>query len=162
MKANITVLQWVYESLWLLISFVITGFFTWEIFPKVDIILFSYICLTMILSMNYLRWIAFPRYSPLMFSFWFKMSMLIINIPLLFTMLNYFLSAMEIFDSFNFSTGYSKGNFIQEGVTLEFILYVRTLMLASFTSFFLLLLMFEMRATQLIFRWRQVPDKLLK
>lgn len=69
---------------------------------------------------------------------------------------------MEIFDSFNFSSGYNKGNFIDEGVPLEFILYVRTLMMAAFTSFFLLLLMFEMRATQLIFRWRQVPNQLLK
>jgi hypothetical protein len=162
MRANITLLQWLYEFLWILVSVVITGFFTWRIFPNIDIKLFGYICLTMFLSMNYLRWIAFPRYSPLMFSFWFKMSMLILNIPLLFTMLNYFLSALEIFDSFNFSSGYSKGYFINEGVPLEFILYVRTLMMASFSSFFLLLVMFEMRATQLIFRWRQVPNQLLK
>ncbi len=162
MSANIKVLQWVYELLWVLISIIITGFFTWSIFPKVDKMLFVYICTTMILSMNYLRWIAFPRYSPLMFSFWFKMSMLIINIPLLFFMLKFFLSSMEIFDSFNFSSGYSKEYFIQEGAPLEFILYVRTLMLASFSSFFLLLLMFELRATQLIFRWRQVPNSLTK
>ena len=162
MRANITLLQWTYESLWILLSFVITGFFTWSIYPNTDIILFFYICITMILAMNYLRWIAFPRYSPLMYSFWFKMIMLFANIPLIIMMLRYFLSSMEIFDSFNFSYGYSQGYFIKDGVSLEFIMYVRTLMISSFTSFALLLLMFELRATQLIFRWRQVPDSLLK
>ncbi|HUH75194.1 MAG TPA: hypothetical protein VLZ75_12410 [Chitinophagales bacterium] len=162
MRANISLLQWSYEFLWILLSFVVTSIFTWSIYPNVNNTLFFYISVTMILAMNYLRWIAFPRYSPLMFSFWFKMVMLMINIPLMILMLRYFLSSLEIFDSFNFSYGYSESYFIKDGVSLEFIVYVRTLMIASFTSFTLLLLMFELRATQLIFRWRQVPGSLLK
>lgn len=162
MKANITLLQWGNEILWLIASVVITTFMTWNIYPEIDNGFFWYISGTMFLALNYLRWILFPRYSPIMFSFWFKMVMLLVNIPLLMVIGKYFLSIMEIFDSFNFSYGYSESYLIRENAPLEFIQQVRTLTIASVASFLVLTIIFEIRAVQLIFKWRQVPTALLK
>lgn len=162
MKANITLLQWGNEILWLIASVVITTFMTWSIYPEIDKGFFFYISGTMFLALNYLRWILFPRYSPIMFSFWFKMVMLLINIPLLMVIGKYFLSIMEIFDSFNFSYGYSESHLIRENAPLDFIQQVRTLTIASVASFLVLTVIFEIRAVQLIFKWRQVPSALLK
>ncbi len=162
MKANITLLQWVNEILWLIASIVITAFMTWSVYPEIDKGFFGYIAGTMILGLNYLRWILFPKHSPIMLSFWFKMVMLLVNIPLLMIVGKYFLSIMEIFDSFNFSYGFSESNLIREGSSLDFIQYIRNLTIGSVASLLVLIVMFEIRAVQLIFRWRQVPESLLK
>lgn len=162
MKSNIILLQWVNEILWLIASVVITAFLTWNIYQDIDRFFFWYIAATMILGLNYLRWILFPRHSPIMLSFWFKMVMLLVNIPLLMVIGKYFLSIMEIFDSFNFSYGLSSSYLIKADATLDFIQQVRTLTIASVASLLVLIIMFEIRAVQLIFKWRQVPVSLLK
>lgn len=162
MKENITLLQWAYEILWIFSSIVITTFFTWSIYQDIDRGFFLYIAGTMFLALNYLRWILFPKYSPVMHSFWFKLVMLFINIPLLMVLGKYFLSIMEILDSFNFSYGYSESHLIKENAPLDFIMKVRTLTIASVASLLFLIVIFEVRAVQLIFKLRQVPGRLLK
>lgn len=74
----------------------------------------------------------------------------------------YFLSVLEVFDSFNFSYGNQAQNLILQGTPFEIIMYLRTLSIASVSSLLVLIIIFELRALQLIFKWRQVPQSVLK
>lgn len=162
MKNSEIQLRWVYEFLWLLMSVIIVVFFTWKIYPNIHRGFFLYISGTMFFAINFLRWILFPSYSPLMHSFWFKMIMAFLNIPFFILIVRYFLSILEVFDSFNFSYGLNPGNLIHNDVSLDFIMYVRTLTIASVTSCIFTLILFEFRSIQLVFKWRQVPASFLK
>lgn len=162
MRSNVTVLQWVYEFLWMLSAAVLTLFFTWELMPHIDRGYFYYITGTMFLAFNYLRWILFPKYSPIMYSFWFKGVMLLLNIPLALVVSKYFLTLMESYDSFNFSYGTGENILIKTDASYELIQKIRTTTIASVVSLVILIIIFELRSIQLIFKWRQVPEFMTK
>lgn len=162
MKGNVTVLQWVYEILWIVSAAILTLFFTWELQAHIDSLYFLYLSGTIFLGFNYLRWVLFPRYSPVMYSFWFKAVMILLNIPLAMLVGKYFLTLMEAYDSFNFSYGMGDHVLIKTEAGYDLIQKIRTTTIAAVVSMVVLILIFELRAIQLIFKWRQVPSFLIK
>lgn len=162
MLGKYTQFQWAYEILWVLASLIISVIACWSIKAYIREDFFWYIFGNMFLGLNYLRWIIFPRHSPVMYSFWFKMIMLLLNIPITLFVVRYFMAAMEVFDSFNFSFGDQAGQLVKFGTPLGVIFYVKQLTVFTISSFLVLILIFEIRALQLIFKWRQVPQSLLK
>ncbi|MCO5230713.1 MAG: hypothetical protein M9958_06115 [Chitinophagales bacterium] len=162
MKEKRTIIQWSNEVIWIVASIVIAIYFTWNIQSRISTTYLIYLYLVIILAINYLRWIIFPRNSPLMYSFWFKAVLTLLNIPLFIVIIKYFLSVLEVFDSFNFSYGNHAQNLILQDTPFQMIMYIRTLSIAAVSSLLVLIVIFEFRALQLIFKWRQVPQSILK
>ena len=152
-------LQWANEILWTLASITLIAFLVWDIYPVIERFLFYYIVVTLLLGLTYLRWIIFPRKSPLMRMFWFKVVIIIINIPIMLFTIRFFMSIMEIFDSINFSVGILEGRLILEGTALDFIQKTRELTIASVSSLVILIILFALRSIQLIFKWREIPTR---
>lgn len=157
MKNNVSKLQWTTEILWTIAIIILVSFLVWDIYPVIERFLFYYIVGTMLLSFTYLRWILFPRSSPFMRMFWFKVIIMIINVPIALFTIRYFMNIMEIFDSFDFSQGIIDGQLILEGTALEFIQKTRELTIASASSLVILTILFVFRSIQLIFKWREIP-----
>lgn len=162
MKSNVVALQWVYEFLWILSAAILTFFFTWHLKPHIDTFYFYFISGVMFLGMNYLRWILFPTHSPIMRSFWFKGVMLFVNIPLIMVITKFFLTLMEAYDSHNFAYGFGDNILIKTQASYELIQKIRTTTIATVVSMIVLIIIFELRAVQLVFKWRQVPTSLTK
>lgn len=162
MKVNVTVLQWMYEILWIVSAVILTLFFIWELQPHIDSLYFLFLSGTIFLGFNYLRWILFPRYSPVMYSFWFKAVMILLNIPLAMLVSKYFLTLLEVYDSFNFTYGVGEHVLIKTDADYDLIQKIRTTTIAAVVSLVILIIIFELRAIQLIFKWRQVPSMLIK
>ena len=95
MKNNTLFLSWTYEFIWILISLIFVGFFTKDLYALTEKKFFVYVSTTMFLAFNLFRWIAFPRFSPLMFSFWFKAFMLLANIFMFIYILKNFQDVMN-------------------------------------------------------------------
>ncbi|MCO5247427.1 MAG: hypothetical protein M9887_00535 [Chitinophagales bacterium] len=161
MKNSSIILTWIYELVWFVAAILFVAFFTWNLYSSLEKSFFYYIATTMFLAFNLFRWIAFPRYSPLMYSFVFKAIMLIANIFMFVYILKDFQDVMNVFNSFNFTNGWYDTYLIKENVSLENIMKIKSTTIASVVSYLILCILFEFRAVQLIFRWRQVPDYLL-
>ena len=155
-------LYWIYEALWLLVSFCIFYLIVKDFYSIIDRGYLFYIALTMLLSINYLRWILFPGYSLVMRKFWPKTILAFINIPLFILILKYFFLIIEHYSIFDFTYGFIDSFFIKEGTSLELIQFIKQVTIASASSFFILAVIFELRAVQITFKWRQVPSKYLR
>lgn len=162
MEKEVSQLRWMSEILWFVGTIIVTLTFTWSLYPLIERFYFFYIVMAMFLALNYLRWILFPDQSPLMQSFWFKLVVVFFNIPIFLLTIKFFMSILDMFDSFDFSEGLMEGRLIADGAELDFIQYVRDLTIASVSALVVLIVLFLFRTVHLIFKWRQLPDNFLK
>jgi hypothetical protein len=149
--------RWVYEMTWFLAAFIITFVATFKIFGSVRPDFFWFLSSISFGAFTYIRWIIFPEHSPLMFSFWVKVVMFFVNIPLFMLVLRYFTAALEVFDSFNFSYENRAGQLIAYGTPVELIAYIRDLTIFSGSVMLISIVLYQLRTIHLIFKWRQVP-----
>ncbi len=162
MNNRVLKLQWIAEALWVIASVILIAFVTWDMYTRVEQFFFYYIIITMFLGVNYLRWIIFPQHSPLMHSFWFKVVIILLNVPIFLLTIKYFMVILEIFDSFDFTQGVVEDNLIEKGASLELIQYIRKLTIASVSTLLISIVIFVFRSLHLIFKWRQLPKYFLK
>jgi hypothetical protein len=142
---------------WFLAAFIITFVATFKIFGSVRPDFFWFLSGISFGCFTYIRWIIFPEHSPLMFSFWVKVVMFFVNIPLFMLVLRYFTAALEVFDSFNFSYENRAGQLIAYGTPVELIAYIRDLTIFSGSVMLISIVLYQLRTIHLIFKWRQVP-----
>lgn len=152
--------KWMYEALWLLAAALITFAATHAIYGYIRTDFFVYLCVTSFLGFTYLRWILFPEHSPLMYSFWVKLVLVFVNIPFFMIVLRYFTAANEVFDSFNFSIENRPGQIMSAETPFPIFKQLKTVTTLASTTMLMAILMFELRAIHLIFKWRQVPQSM--
>lgn len=146
--------------IWFLAAFIITFALTFRMYESVRSDFFWFLSAVSFAGFTYIRWIIFPEHSPLMFSFWVKMVMFFVNIPLFMLVLRYFTAALEVFDSFNFSYENRTGQLIVFGTPPELIAYIRNLTIFSGSVMLISIVLYQLRTIHLIFKWRQVPQSL--
>lgn len=152
--------RWLYEGLWFLAGLIISFALTYKLYGQIRSDFFWFITVVSFGGFTYLRWIIFPEHSPLMFSFWVKLVFLFLNIPLFFFVMRYFAAATEVFDSYNFSFEDRSGQLVSHGIPADLFDYLKTLTIFSATVMLISIVMYQLRAIQLIFKWRQVPQSL--
>lgn len=152
--------RWLYEGLWFLAGLIISFALTYRLHGQIRTDFFWFITAVSFGGFTYLRWIIFPRHSPLMFSFWVKLVFLFLNIPLFFLVMRYFAAATEVFDSYNFSFENRSGQLVSYNIPADLFDYLKTLTIFSATAMLISIVMYQLRAIQLIFKWRQVPKSL--
>jgi hypothetical protein len=152
--------QWLYEVLWLLAAGILTFGVTESLSGYVQSYFFWYLAGCTFMGFTYLRWIIFPLHSPIMFSFWFKMVMIFLNIPIFLFVTRYFTAAMGVFDSFNFSYEDREGQYLKNEIPFQTFDYLKTLTIFVASTMLIAIVLFELRAIQLIFKWRQVPQNM--
>lgn len=154
--------QWLFEILWFLLALVLGYTLTFYFQPHISKMFYAYLLTGVFITVNYFRWIVFPEKSALMMNFWFKVVLILINVPLFIWGLNRFIQLTEVFDSFNGTFENIAEVHIKEGIPLQTFLYLKTLTTFIVTSSLMLIVLFLFRSMHIIFKYRQVPQKILE
>lgn len=152
--------QGLYETLWVLAAFLVTAAACYPLYSMIRTDFFWFVSACSFAGFTYLRWVIFPLHSPLMFSFWFKVVLFFINVPIFLFVLRYFTEALATFDAFDFTYEEKAGQLVNFGLSPEDFNYLKNITILAGTNFLISIALFNLRTIQLIFKWRQVPQSL--
>jgi len=145
------------ELTWWILVLVMTAFWNVLFTGEINTWMHVFFSCNITISMVYGWWIVQVHHSPVVRSFWVKISLVLLNIPLFFFLLTKAGYFTNIFDAYLYIPNNATKPFILIEEPIEHILFIRNSGVFWSTAALVTTVMVSLRFFWVIFKYRQVP-----